>query len=125
MILNFHFVETKIGKIAFLNIRRLNIKRDLFKDSRYVRDGSFFYVRNEEDIEGWDGKTPILLRATSERGEEKKFINLAYHLPKNVDVYVCFGWLSHPAMVLREYGVHIIPAYLNRDIKLIQNDNNK
>lgn len=122
--LNFHFIETENEKIAFLNIRRLNIKRKMFEDRRYVRDGSFFHVKNEEDLEGWDERSPILLRLTSERGKEKDFINLALNLPKNVDIYINFGWLSHPAMILREYGVHVIPAYLDRNIKTIEYANN-
>ena len=122
--LNFHFVETESGKIAFLNIRRLNIKRKMFENRRYIRDGSFFHVRNEEDLEGWDGRSPILLRLSTERGKEKEFINLALNLPKNVDIYINFGWLSHPAMILREYGVHVIPAYLDRKIKVVEYGNN-
>lgn len=117
--LNFHFIETQEGKIAFLNIRRLNIKRKMFENRRYVRDGSFFHVRNEEDLEDWDERSPILLRLSTERGKEKDFISLALNLPKNVDIYINFGWLSHPAMILREYGVHVIPAYLDRNIKTI------
>ena len=117
--LNFHFIENKNEEIAFLNIRRLSIKRNLFKDKRYVRDGSFFYVSNEKDLQGWDG-TPILLRVSTERGKEKDLIRLASKLPKDVDIYINFGWLSHPAMILREFGIHIIPAYLKRDIKIIK-----
>jgi len=120
--LNFHFIESKENKTAFLNIRRLNIKRKSFENKRYVRDGSFFYVKNEEDLHGWDGRTPILLRLTTERGKEREFIQLASLLPKNVDVFINFGWLSHPAMILRECGIHVIPAYLQRDIKIIKND---
>lgn len=122
--LNFHFIETHNGKIAFLNIRRLNIKRKLFENRRYIRDGSFFHVRDEEDLEGWDERSPILLRLSTERGKEKDLINLALSLPKNVDIYINFGWLSHPAMVLREYGVHVIPAYLDRNIKTINYEYN-
>lgn len=118
--LNFHFIESKENKIAFLNIRRLNIKRKLFEDRRYVRDGSFCYVKNEDDLNGWDGRTPILLRLSTERGKEKEFIKLASLLPKDVDIFINFGWLSHPAMILRECGVHVIPVYLQRDIKIIK-----
>jgi len=122
--LNFHFVETEDGKIAFLNIRRLNIKRRNFESRRYTRDGSFFHVRNNEDLVGWDRKSPILLRLSTDRGKEKEFISLALQLPKNVDIYINFGWLSHPAMILREYGVNVIPAYLDRNIKTIKYEHN-
>ncbi len=114
--LNFHFVETEEHQYNFLNIRRIaRLSR------KYVRGGSFFHVRKIEDLVGWDGKTPILLKITTQRGKEGDLIELATALPKgNAEVFVTFGYLSHPAILFREFGVTIVPAYFNREVKEIQ-----
>jgi hypothetical protein len=110
--LNFHFVETKSGNWNFLNIRRM-----VRLSKRYTRGGSFFHVRNINDLAGWDGKTPILLKLTVSRGDEKKLIDLAEALPKgSAEVFICFGYLSHPAIMMREFGVNLVPAYFDREI---------
>lgn len=110
--LNFHFIEAIDGKWNFLNIRRM-----VRLSKRYVRGGSFFYVRNINDLAGWDGKTSILLKLSVARGEEKNLVELAEALPKgNIEVYICFGYLSHPAIMMREFGINIVPAYFNREI---------
>lgn len=113
--LNCHFVETEDEEFNFLNIRRIaRVNR------KYVRGGSFFHVRRLEDLAGWDNKTPILLRLTTQRGKEKELIELANYLPKgSFEVYVTFGYLSHPAILLREFGVNVVPAYFDREIKEI------
>lgn len=114
--LNVHFVETDEHQYNFLNIRRI-----ARLNKKYVRGGSFFHVRKREDLFGWDGKTPILLRISTQRGKEVELIGLAGELPKgNVEVFATFGYLSHPAIILREFGVNIVPAYFNREVKEIQ-----
>jgi hypothetical protein len=41
---------------------------------------------------------------------------LALRLPKREGlVYIDFGLLSHPAIVLREFGVQLHPAYLTHE----------
>jgi hypothetical protein len=88
-----------------------------------VRGGSFFHVRDIEDLSNWDGKTPILLKISVQRGMEKNLINLAEALPKgNSEVYICFGYLSHPALLLREFGVNLVPAYFDREIITLKLD---
>jgi hypothetical protein len=116
MPLNFHLVETDDQQYNFLNIRRITRL-----NRKYVRGGSFFHVRKIEDLVGWDGKTDILLKITTQRGKEGDLIELASALPKgNAEVFVTFGYLSHPAILLREFGVTIVPAYFNREVKEIQ-----
>lgn len=110
--LNFHFVETVNNDFVFLNIRKI-----IRHKKRYVRGGSFFHVSNIDDLKGWDEKTPILLKINVPRGQEKQLISLAKALPKgNCEVFICFGYLSHPAILMREFGVDVVPAYFDREI---------
>ena len=113
--LNFHFVEDDAGNFNFLNIRRLSRL-----NRKYVRGGSFFHVKRPDDLVDWDGKRPLLLMITTQRGRERELIDLAAALPRgSVEVFVTFGYLSHPAILLREFGINVVPAYFDRDVKEI------
>jgi hypothetical protein len=115
--LNFHFVEDNKKEFSFLNIRRINRLTKKY----IIRGGSYFHVRKLQDLAGWDGRKDILLTITTERGKERELIALARALPKgNVAVHITFGYLSHPAILLREFGINVVPVYLNREIKEFQ-----
>lgn len=74
-------------------------------------------IAKEDDFSDWDGNSPVLLRLTTKRGEEGTLLEIAERLSSfSGPVYVDFGLLSHPAMVLREYGVDMIPSYLLKSI---------
>ena len=75
--------------------------------------GGFHLIKSLQDIENWDGSTPLRVALRTSRGTEASLIELAQRLGKTgVPVAVDFGLLSHPAMVLREYGNRIYPSYL-------------
>ena len=75
--------------------------------------GGFHLIRGLQDIEDWDGSTPLRVALRTSRGTEASLIELAQRLGKTgVPVAVDFGLLSHPAMILREYGNRIYPSYL-------------
>jgi len=74
---------------------------------------NFHIIRREEDIGTWDGISPIRVALRTQRGSEVELIQVARSLSKlDMPVAVDFGLLSHPAMVLRQYGVQLYPSYL-------------
>lgn len=114
-----HFVEDNRGHWQFLNLRRTqHIK------TNYQRPDSFHVVRSLPDLKKWNGRTPILLQISLGRGSENLIRDFALHLPKSEgSIYIDFGLLSHPAMMLREVGISPIPAYLSHEsIKLVEED---
>lgn len=106
--LNVHFVEDDSGQFFFLNIRRGN-----WVDFQVRGVEDMFVVKSVEDLSRWSGDIPLRLQITTERGQENSIVKLAERLSEiDSPVFADFGVLSHPAMVLREYGVHPIPTYL-------------
>lgn len=110
--LNLHFVTDKGGGWHFLNIRRTHtITAD------FLQRGEFHVVDEVSDLDSWDGRQSILIAATVARGEEATIVRLASELRQRTrTVYVAFGILSHPAIVLRELGIETIPAYASHDV---------
>jgi hypothetical protein len=110
--LNIHFVEDEEERWQFLNVRRTQPLSTTFLDR-----GSFHVVATAKDAEAWDGLRPILITTRVERGQESNIVEIARSLPREVrQVYVAFGVMSHPAIVLREQGITTIPAYLSHDL---------
>jgi len=105
--LNFHFVEDEAGRWQFLNIRR---GFPVAAEDTHCADPHV--VSNLADLSKWDGNAPILLQVSTRRGSEKTLVELARQLRGVKSTIIAdFGVLSHPAMVLKEYGVNVIPAY--------------
>lgn len=105
--LNFHFVSDS-NDFYFLNCRVIGeIKgKCLIPDEIYT-------VSCVEDFKGWNGRSAILFEPNLERGEEiflTEFVPFLRRL--KVPVYVKFGILSHPAIMLREFGIEIQPLFL-------------
>jgi hypothetical protein len=104
-----HFVEDNQGEWQFLNIRPTkeyeNIKIPVNTNNIYV-------VSNIIDLINWDKKSIILLNISIPRGNETELLALAKALPKDINIFINFGLLSHPAMILREYGCKVAPSYL-------------
>ncbi len=107
--LNLHFVEDARGEWHFLNIRTG------FMYEKSGHNGQTLHcVRNKQDLKRWDGKKALLLRVTSKRGSEREMLPLIEALQNiTAEIYVDFGILSHPAMLLREYGINVRPRYLS------------
>lgn len=108
--LNFHFVSD--GKQDyFLNCRRTH---HISWENRY--GGSIQLVESVADCRRWDGKSAILFRPKLQRGEELflfQFVPFLRNL--SVPVFVEFGILSHPAIMLREMGIPVVPYFLYHD----------
>lgn len=110
---NVHFVSDKNDEWIFINIRNgfsLGNKKSHLAKAHIV--GSV------DDLLSWDNESPILVRVSTARGNEAKLLNLAEAIPGGLDfLYVDFGILSHPAMILREYGHELRPSYMLSEIE--------
>lgn len=108
--LNFHFVSD--GKQDyFLNCRRTC--RVLF-ENRF--GGSVQLIEDVDDCKHWDGKSSILFRPKLFRGEELLLLRFVPFLRSvSVPIFVEFGILSHPAIMLREFGISIMPYFLHHN----------
>lgn len=114
-----HFVSDREDNWNFLNIRKttslLENKYDTLTHS--TNKLHFYIVKNMSDVKRWDGNENILLHLSIKRGYEILLRELIPFLQSSkVNVYVDFGILSHPAIILREFGIHPIPVYLNHKV---------
>ena len=105
--INFHFVCDMEGNVYFLNKRRS--EEIILKHKVY---GKIVEINDESDILSWNGDSAILLKLNLKRGEESLLKQYVPILKKfNATVYVEFGTLSHPAILLREMGIDVHPYY--------------
>lgn len=107
--LNFHFVENENKEWSFLNIRQ-----GFIVNSTGVTQMQSHVITSISDIDNWDKKSPLQLQVVSKREDEQELIDIINKLPKvqNKNIIIEFGLLSHPAMILREFGYNLIPSYL-------------
>ena len=106
--INVHFVEDNTQKWHFLNVRAgFHAKAS----DNSVRSAELHPIASLSDLDGWDGARPLLFRATTERGNESSLHELLGALRRRTStVYVDFGLLSHPAIVMREFGLTVLSA---------------
>ncbi|QEQ96524.1 PEP/pyruvate-binding domain-containing protein [Neptunomonas concharum] len=100
--LNFHFVEDEDGKWNFLNIRIAG-EIENFSGGVY----SLFSINTYDDFKKWNRKDNLLIRMTPDRGDEINLSKIKKYVPVGTLLFVEFGVLSHPAMVLRELGYKV------------------
>lgn len=112
-----HFVGDENDRWQFLNIRRSGPV-----GSPNTKPFRMSVIRNESDIAAWDGQSPPLVKVPVPRGDERHLSALAKRLPAGCVVFVDFGVLSHPAMVLREFGLDVRPVYQTHDRFVIQGE---
>lgn len=106
---NFHFVRNGEGKFFFLNYRRT-------MEIPQLQEGSedLLTITCKEDLKKWNGES-LLLKINMNRGEEAIIKEYVPFLKKNwAKVYVPFGILSHPSILLREMGIDVYPEYISR-----------
>ena len=106
--LNFHFVGDQ-NNYYFLNCRlsaRISNKIDIPEH--------LYHVASIDDMRRWDGHSSIMFEPDLERGEE---VFLTEYIPflkeVRVPIFVKFGILSHPAIMLREFGIETQPLFLH------------
>lgn len=108
--LNFHFVSDTKGDY-FLNCRLTPLI-----NWNYQCKGEAYIIREFSDCSGWDGVSSILFQPNLHRGEEiflSKFIPFLKSV--SVPILVEFGILSHPAIMLRELGITVMPQFLQHN----------
>ena len=104
--LNFHFVSDH-NQFYFLNCRRTE-KITPPKDNPH----NLYRVSTMDDLKDWDGNSSILFAPRLDRGEEVFLTEYVPFLKKaGVPIFVTFGILSHPAIMLREFGLAIQPFF--------------
>lgn len=115
--LNLHYVRDAKRNIYFLNCR---ISKDI--SAFQVFGNKVHSIKDKKDFESWDGKTSLLLQPDLNRGEEILLRDFVPHLKNiHVPVFVDFGILSHPAIMLRELGINITPRFMCHDHFKIKN----
>lgn len=76
-------------------------------------------VHTLSDLIGWTPDEAVRLALTTARGDERSLIPIAERLSKALHpIAIDFGVLSHPAMILREYGCKLIPSYLVPQLRM-------
>ena len=103
-----HFYEDDQGRFCFINLRNVG--------GVPINEGSpsaFHVVKGISDIETWDGNLPILFDVQTERDDDTPLIETikALHNKEIKSVFVNYGILSHPAILLREAGVQVQQSY--------------
>lgn len=79
----------------------------------------FYEIDDYEKIKFWDKKTPLYISVGVEKGDANKFQAFVSELRGKVtQVYIKYGMLTHPAIVLREAG--IMPISLRSQYKMYQ-----
>lgn len=105
--INFHFVSDDQGRFFFLNHREIG-RIENWEDT----EERVTVIEAPEDLSQWDGNGVLLLKINLKRGEEillKEYVPLLKNT--GAKVYVQFGILSHPAILLREMGIQVYPQY--------------
>jgi hypothetical protein len=111
--LNFHFVRSPHGW-HFLNIRPtrdLPVERSRRSPGAQFKRRRLFLVTSADDLLSWDGAAPILVTGASDRNGGLAELAKALRDSAVRTVYTTFGVLSHPALVLREFGLEVQPMY--------------
>jgi hypothetical protein len=103
-----HFYEDDQGRFCFINLRNVG--------GVPINEGSpsaFHVVKGISDIETWDGNLPILFDVQTERDDDTPLIETIKALRNKEikSVFVNYGILSHPAILLREAGVQVQQSY--------------
>lgn len=103
---NFHFVCDDNEHFFFLNHRKISKIPNWYEKQKELT-----VIRSREDFKKWNGGN-ILLKIDLKRGEEDLIGEYVPFLKRaNVRVYVQFGILSHPSILLREMGIEVYPEY--------------
>jgi hypothetical protein len=100
--LNVHFVEDELGDLNFINLRRSR----LLSESGSFESKTYFQAKSVLDIDRWNGVEALVLDVPTDRGEEKSLVGkvISRSIRPFPIIYLSFGLLSHPAIVLRELG---------------------
>lgn len=114
-----HFIENENSKFQFINARKTSTIR---LNSTLDDINVFHKIRSIKDIENWDGKKPILFAIRSTRENDSEIIRAA-QIFAGQKVYITYGLLSHPAILLRECNVKVEQVFSLYKTKMIKIEN--
>lgn len=104
--INIHFVSD--GKHDYY----INCRTTSSIKWKETESSDLFRIKSIADCGLWDGKSDILFCPELHRGEE---ILITEYVPflklVSVPIFVEFGLLSHPAIMLREFGINVLPYF--------------
>lgn len=105
--INLHLVEDEKKRFCFLNIRPASEIDIPLRPANQL-----FEIKGEKDLDEWNQNDDLVLRLDIGRGEENMLFQIIPRL-QNIKrpVYVEFGILSHPAILLRENGICVLPLF--------------
>lgn len=105
--INLHLVEDEKERFCFLNIRPASDIEFFLRPAKQL-----FEIKDRNDLDKWNQEDDLVLRLDIGRGEENRLFQIIPRL-KNIKrpVYVEFGILSHPAILLRENGICVLPLF--------------
>jgi hypothetical protein len=114
--LNIHFVQGEGPEWHFLNMRRSERLPTIPPSQTDLH-----IIEHLRDMEHWDGKRALLLRVNIERGQEDLVVSLVPRLKEAAcPIYIESGLLSHPAIVLREFGIQPLPLYSTHEKRILE-----
>jgi len=83
----------------------------------FSKINNFFPIKNYKDIKKWDKKQKLLLSIDVFRQDKDKFLQLIEEIkPYQKEVFIEYGLLSHPAILLREQGINTKPYIKDYEI---------
>jgi len=119
-------IKGKLGKVRKLLTENLNsleflISEELkfkpielqyidFEEKKLTQMGNenVFELKTPYDLRRWDGKTKLLISIPAAEDRADKLMQVIHKIKDKVDtVFIGYGVLSHPAILLREAGIRV------------------
>ena len=92
-------------KIKPLELRNIDINGDGMKD---IEGAGIFEIVVPADLRKWDRKTPLLISIPTSVDRADGLMSVIKEIKDHTDfVYISYGVLSHPAILLREAGISV------------------
>lgn len=92
----------------------LNLRPSTALQTDQLMPKRFHSIKELADLWRWNGSDAVWFQVVTERGREAELIQIASALAaQEAKVFVEFGLLSHPAMVLRDRGCIVLPMPLH------------
>ncbi|HEY6315769.1 MAG TPA: PEP/pyruvate-binding domain-containing protein [Streptosporangiaceae bacterium] len=119
-----HFVMDADANWYFLNIRpttHLDVERSIRLLGDDFKVNRFFLIVHPGDVDHWDSQSRILLNSAADKENDTRMAAVAASL-RNAgiqEVFCTFGVLSHPAILLREFGLKVSPLYVDHEPRML------
>ncbi|OGM25923.1 hypothetical protein A3D00_00915 [Candidatus Woesebacteria bacterium RIFCSPHIGHO2_02_FULL_38_9] len=106
--LGFNSLELLIDNNAKFKVLKLHNIKSSIKNLMALSDGSIFELKTPHDIKRWDKKQQLLISIPATVDRADALMKVITEIKKYTDsVYISYGILSHPAILLREFGFKV------------------